>query len=88
MGRIGIKAMRKDGKVEYKKCDIGYSVYGENGQFSASGWLTVHTDEVIEHRVIGDRRFNSIAEAEKHIVEKAKSYLDQLIDAGVYRPIR
>ncbi|MBS0358753.1 MAG: hypothetical protein JSS53_05770 [Proteobacteria bacterium] len=80
--------MKKDGKVEYKKCEISYSVYGENGQYSAFGHLIVHAESVFEHPIISDQIYNSSAEAEKHIIEKAKSYLDHLIDSGKYKPIK
>ena len=80
--------MRKDGRVEYKNCDFTYSVSGENGQYSASGWLTVHAENVIDHQITSDQIYNTNGEAEKHIVEKAKQYLDHLIDTGKYKPIK
>ena len=84
----GTKNMRKDGKVEYKKCDFTYSVCGKNAQYSASGWLTVHAEDVIDHQITSDQVYNTSAEAEKHIIEKAKSQLDHMIDTGKYKPIK
>lgn len=79
--------MRKNGKIKYKKCDIIYSVYGENAQYGSSGSLIVHAEKVMVHELPSDQIYNSSAEAEKQVIKKAKSILDHLIDIGKYKPI-
>ena len=46
--------MRKDKKIKYRVCKVSYSVYGDNGQYSATAYVTIH----FENSVV-DQQINS-----------------------------
>lgn len=78
--------MRKNGNETYKKCDISWSVYGENGSYGSNAWITIHTHDIIMPQIPGDVQ-KTIEEAEMYILHKAKKWIDDQIKSGAIRPI-
>ncbi|HHX7303682.1 TPA: hypothetical protein ACVHUD_002688 [Legionella anisa] len=80
-------SMRKDGNEFYKNCDIGWSVYGENGSYGSNAWITIHAKESIDQQILGDVH-KTIEEAEEYIINKAKKWIDDQLKSGALRPIK
>lgn len=80
--------MRKEGKENYNKCDISWSVYGESGLYRSEAWVTIHAEDTIDQKISGDVEHNTIEEAEGYIIDKAKKYVDAQISLGAFKPIK
>lgn len=69
--------MRKDGKIKYKGCEISYSVYGDNGQYSAIAYVTIHFENSVVDQQINSTKIHSTPEeAEEAIIAGAKEWID------------
>lgn len=73
--------MKKDGKINYRKCDISYSAYEEDGEYSATAQINIGLgDSNINKSMCLNRRHSTIDSAEKSIIEDCKKWLDNKID--------
>ncbi|MCF6775067.1 hypothetical protein L3V83_00645 [Thiotrichales bacterium 19X7-9] len=72
--------MRKDGTKKYRNCLISYSVYGDNGHYSASGSITIHSDDVYHPQFNLNDDYASQNLAENTIIKECMDWIDDQID--------
>lgn len=81
--------MKQNGELTYKKCNIGWTVYGEglDSRFSCYAYVTVHAQYTRVQLISEDKEYPTIEEAKEYIIRKAKIWIDLQIERGQLRPI-
>jgi len=76
-------------RIEYKKCDISYTIYKDQyGGFSAGGCITIHAEDVLDTLFELEKSYTLAQLAENECIKKAKEWIDAQIHSGRLRPIK
>ena len=69
--------MRKDRKIKYRGREVSYSVYEDNGQYSATAYVTIHSENnVVDQQINSTKIHSTPEEAEEAIIAGAKQWID------------
>lgn len=80
--------MRQDYEEKYRNCDLSYSIYGSNEEYSAKGYISIHTGNAsTDYEVFPPETPWTDAEtAKKEFLALMKKRTDELLKN--YKPVK